>query len=112
MVLIMVSCDVLVPRVVLTGLQCGSACRWYRRENVGVCDELLPHYSVGGRSYPQGYYAEVGWYNPMADYRCNSWEGGIVDGPFATEGEAMAAAEAEIERRCEDEAGDSYSVGC
>ena len=85
-----------VASAVKTDLACGSAAEWYRKDNADACRgiQALKGPVVGSNGYRQwyGYYAQVGWHNPMADFRSNDFEGSIVDGPFATRDEAVARA--------------------
>ena len=83
-----------------SGINLGSKAEWYQRDNA----ELLRNNNPTRRE-PDGYYAEIGFYDEMADFRQNSWTGEIVDGPFLNEQDALDAAVAVLEER-----GDEYDV--
>lgn len=77
-----------VSRITLESLHVGTAAPWYRHENLPAIDDAI---DAGELPRDTGYFVEIGMYNVMADYRSNSWEGQIVDGPFATRADAEAA---------------------
>lgn len=90
-----------VPKATRAQITVGCATDWYDHEKADaiIYDALGKPgpYAPRETMYIHGWFAEYGWYDKYADYSSNSWVGEIVAGPFDTQEEAYAAAEAWIE---------------